>query len=446
MKKLGLLSLSFIVFLGLVGCVPTAVSDLPISPTVGGTAVPTEIPTLIPITSTSTAAPQNPTNTPASMIMHFSPTPTAVPQESPDAPILFFVASDGHLYRTGVMGNLWQQLTITPESLDGNSDVWRSYIFYRPPQISPDGKWLILNDGRGGWTVLELSSGQLTSQGKGDDLLCPTWSPDSQHFAYLDQNNRLCIFSLADQTTTCPFTGLNRIIGAKWSPNDSQIAVAVSDPECCTGELWLLDSSDSSAEMVATFSTTFESNIDKIVAWVSAPSGLLIKAHASGPAAFYWPQDGTLQTLSQPVLDASPNGRFLLFPSGEIGENEGTIPYSPPNLCEAGALALLHDWAWSPDGKQLSYLTSCQAEHPVPTYLSVIDLAAGSLLWQVQVAQPLQLIHWSPDATYLFLDQADILPGDSPIWRILADGSGALEIALSEGFLLGIVPQRNELH
>ncbi|MCB9009155.1 MAG: hypothetical protein H6656_17650, partial [Ardenticatenaceae bacterium] len=84
MKKLALFSLSFAVFLGLMGCVPTAVSDLPISPTVGETAVPAETPTLIPTTSTPTATPPNPTNAPAATPTRPSPTLTATPFDFPE--------------------------------------------------------------------------------------------------------------------------------------------------------------------------------------------------------------------------------------------------------------------------------------------------------------------------------------------------------------------------
>lgn len=123
MKRLVLFSLSFAVFLGLMGCVPTAVSDLPVSPTVGETAVPTEIPTLIPITSTPTAAPQNPTNTPASRPTRPSPKPTATPFDFPEIWANSITNTDyGAVWSVPVD---WQEITVAAPSPD--SVFWQAW-------------------------------------------------------------------------------------------------------------------------------------------------------------------------------------------------------------------------------------------------------------------------------------------------------------------------------
>ncbi|MCB8978026.1 MAG: hypothetical protein H6657_11445 [Ardenticatenaceae bacterium] len=123
MKRLGLFSLSFAVFLGLTGCVPMAVSDLPISPTVGATAVPTEIPTLIPITSTPTAAPPNPKNTPASRPARPSPTPTATPFDFPEIWANSITNTDyGAVWSVPVD---WQEITVAAPSPD--SVFWQAW-------------------------------------------------------------------------------------------------------------------------------------------------------------------------------------------------------------------------------------------------------------------------------------------------------------------------------
>ena len=111
MKRLVLFSLSFAVFLGLMGCGPTAVSDLLISQTVGGTAVPTEIPTLIPITSTPVATPPNPTNAPAATPTRPSPTPAVTPFDFPEIRASSITNTDyGAVWSVPVD---WQEVTVS---------------------------------------------------------------------------------------------------------------------------------------------------------------------------------------------------------------------------------------------------------------------------------------------------------------------------------------------
>ena len=151
------------------------------------TAVPAT-PIAITATATNIAIPATVTVAVASPTL--TPESTTVPVEPAGTPSLFFLAPDGHIYGTDEVGSFRQQLTIMPEPLDENSEVWRSFYYYRPPQLSPDGQWLILNDGRGGWSLLELSPQRIHSQGKGDPLLSPSWAPDSQRFVYVGQNNQ----------------------------------------------------------------------------------------------------------------------------------------------------------------------------------------------------------------------------------------------------------------
>ena len=93
------------------GCGPTAVSDLLISQTVGGTAVPTEIPTLIPITSTPVATPPNPTNAPAATPTRPSPTPSATPFDFPEIRASSITNTDyGAVWSVPVD---WQEVTVS---------------------------------------------------------------------------------------------------------------------------------------------------------------------------------------------------------------------------------------------------------------------------------------------------------------------------------------------
>lgn len=111
-------------FLGLMGCVPTAVSDLPSSSTVTGTAVPSKTPTLIPITPTQTAAPPSPTNTPVARPTRPSPTPTATPFDFPQLRAQVSLNNDYN-----VAWNIpidWQEVSSPAPSTD--ADFWQAWI------------------------------------------------------------------------------------------------------------------------------------------------------------------------------------------------------------------------------------------------------------------------------------------------------------------------------
>ena len=113
----------------------------------------------------------------------------------------------------------------------------------------------------------------------------PTWSPDSQSLAYLSQNDKLCLYEIATQSEVCPFQAASQLLIAKWSPNGTHIAIATVDPsdsaDCCTGQVWLINTTDYEAEIVGSYYVTLEPARETILTWLPDGSGLLIRSETS---------------------------------------------------------------------------------------------------------------------------------------------------------------------
>ncbi len=105
-------------FLGLMGCVPTAVSEVAISPTgtVTGTAVPSETPIMLTATPTQPAASPNPTNTPVARPTRPSPTPIATPFDFPEMRAQFSLNNDYNAAWSVPVG--WQEVSSSAPSTD----------------------------------------------------------------------------------------------------------------------------------------------------------------------------------------------------------------------------------------------------------------------------------------------------------------------------------------
>ncbi|MBE2223876.1 MAG: PD40 domain-containing protein [Anaerolineae bacterium] len=380
-------------------------------------------------------------------------TPSPLVVTKPDDPLVVLLYRDGVLARTDVAGSAVEPVA-KPLGAVGDT-VWL-YFWTNSPQISLDGRYLItstsVSSSRGKWQVTDLQTGEEVASGQGQSRLSPTWNPDSQQFAYLVEE-QVCIFDLAEQTETC-VTLAPDLIGASWSPAGDYIAVAQANfsEEGATGQVWLLQTTTKTAEKIGTFETPLEATVNDAFEWTDDGSGLLIKStHEEVASLLYRVDEGTTLPFSQPVHSLSPNGQYILYRAGAVGPVAGGIAYTLPvnESCMQPKLGL-HNWDWSPDGKNLAYLLSC-AEVPLTSWLSVLNASTGELLWQQEIANlpgntyPIEFVYWSPDGAYLLLDEPDELyEGQrqlSPVWRVLADGSGLSEVVTDAGFLLGAVSQ-----
>jgi hypothetical protein len=383
----------------------------------------------------------------------FTPIPTAALPDGP--PVLFFY--DGtSLSRTDVDGSAIQPIA---SPLTGAGDTVWLYFWANPPQVSPNGRWLIthasVSSGRANWQLVDVQNGTVTAEGHGQSRLSPTWAPDSQRFAYL-VNGQLCIYSLLDKTDACmPIAG--NLIGASWSPDGSTIAVAQANLEaaCCTGTVWVFPVANGKAAVAGAFAAPPQATIEDIFMWLPGDMpALLIKTDPESQAStFYDMAAGTVTMLERQVRDISPDGRYLLYTTGEVGSTDGRILYALPanNSCPNVSFNL-HNWDWSPENGRLAFLHSCAAT-PQTAWLIVLDVTTGESFWTREITglettfAP-TFVYWTPDGQYLLLDEPEeLFDGHrqlSPIWRILADGSGEVTAVVEHGFLLGGIPAWNQ--
>ena len=415
------------------------------SPTV--TTIPLPSSTLYPSPSPTFYAspPPVPTFTPIPTST-FTPTPIPLPTSAtlPQGAPIIFLYTNNYLSRTDRDGSEIELITNSIEPV--GEQVWLTFVAL-PPQVSPDGQWLIIYNGRGRWQLLDLTRWEVRSAGQGQPRLSPTWSPDSQSFAYL-ANNQLCIYQLDSETNSCLFTGED-LLGASWSPNGLDIAVAQGDftSECCVGEIWLIHIADGMAKMIGTYSVPPEATANQIFEWVTMSDSLLVKGYT--PFLYSSIDEATIQ-FQEAVVDISPNGQSILYNSGRVVSIDGTIDYQLPLNPECPGFKIgIHNWDWSPVGDRLAYLSSCSSELSINNWLYVLDSQTGEILWQKEISAidsqfPLEFLYWSPDGEYLFLDEPDESYDSyalSPIWRVKSDNTSTIEPIVEEGFLLGIVQQ-----
>lgn len=376
---------------------------------------------------------------------------TASLLNSPGPPVILYYAFDGHMYRTDIAGEKKEQLTITPETDPDNENIDVALTLYRPPQLSPDGRWLILNHGNGKWTLLDLSTGVEAAQGQGQPLLSPTWSPDSQQFAYL-ANNQLCLYDLIDKADTCSFTlpQNGKLTGVLWSPVGAQAVVTLAkeqsgeNPLGVNGEIWLVNMQDGKAENIGAFSAGFESPITNVVNWLPDGSGLIINTAANSSSILFRIANNSKTSFPYPVIDVSPDGRYFLHSPSYITGIDGGNSFFLPNNCESGEFELT-SWAWAFDAKRLAYLTACQGTNQqtkAAKDIFVVNIPDQTVLWQREISPQLSIKAWTPDDNYLLLHhKTSGWPQDTAIWRIPANGDNVSKVIVPQGIYLNVVPQ-----
>ncbi len=369
-----------------------------------------------------------------------------------DLPILFY--HRGNLLRTDVAGSAVQPLV--PVSAGGEPGA---YFAANPPQVSPDGRWLLdhvaAGQTTGSWRLFDVATGERVAAGRGQSRLSPTWSPDSQAFAFLDARG-VCIYTIESAAEACtPIADsngtLSDLIAAAWSPDGATIALAQMDTsvECCRVTVWLdaLDGGD--PYEVAIIDPPAQASTHEMIEWLADGRLLLKSTSADAPSLLYDPADGSRIIYEGWVRAASPDGRWLLHDSGAVSGPDGATLFTlPANDACPRPLLTGANWAWSPDGAQLAFLLNCAAAAQ-DSWLYVLDAATGEIRRQKalptpdEALYPLDRVFWSPDGAYLLLDGVDTTAEStrplSPIWRLAADGSGELEVVVASGYLVDVV-------
>ncbi len=218
--------------------------------------------------------------------------------------------------------------------------------------------------------------------------------------------------------------------------------MAVIAGECCQADVWLVDAESGRSQPVGITDLTFETNVRPLLAWAydqeTGQETLAILSQNTATAALlYSPHEANSRQLNDPLAGISADSETILTLSAAVGTPDGGIFH---RLSEQPDTVLLKDWAWSPGGDRLAILHAPRHLADSAAVLSVISLAERKLLWEKSFDLPLARVEWSRDASTLLLDQADLRPGDSPIWKLSADGQGEPETLVEAGFLLIVLP------
>jgi WD40 repeat protein len=274
----------------------------------------------------------------------------------------------------------------------------------RPPQVSPDGRWIALS--QTGYDLLLLDVATAAQQALSPPgALLVAWAPDSQSFAYTPErqslahapsDGRIYVYDVQQQTGRYVLDdeAQSNLINLVWSPNGRFIAYS-----CCFEWGTEPGSSASMGQIRRLDVTTSQSEI----------VGETWSSVGGGSPALCWTADNRVETVETVVAAVRCSYRGLSYQ------------------------------ATSPDGAHRAWLQAATVEDEHwsgPSVLTVEDVATGEMLWQQQLAENVRAIIWSPDGHYLLLDDG---LNTTPIWRIQADGSSELEVVVPNGYLLEVI-------
>jgi hypothetical protein len=331
-------------------------------------------------------------------------TPTNVagsPIPPHEATVLF--ARNDDLWRVNSDGRQVVQLT-TGKLLNWNTGEgdWYQATLYRPPQISPDGRWITLSrTGRDLWLVNVNEH----SQTKLSDAGAPqvAWSTDSRYIAYVPEtvSNEDVVHithipsGQSHSHYSFPKSNWSFVTGLVWSSDSRALALACcftatqSSASVLTGDIKRIDLTGGQITSLGAVTTTVASRLQLCM-------------DADNHVSTQWEQ-----------------GRDL-----RCSENQTTVAATAPD----GSISALLSPAQSAD----TYWNG-------PSRLTLRQEPTGQLLWQHEFTLTLKIVVWSSDNRYLFVDDAS---AHSPIWRLSTSTEPKELVPLvQDGFLIGILPQ-----
>lgn len=396
---------------------------------------------------TATLPPDLPTALLPTLTPTHAPPATSAPPPAPAQPLaeslaVLYLSAEGQIALTDVNGSESAVLTsVSTQTAPGDEpNVWLQFHLYTPPQVSPAGKRLLLPDGSGGWLIYDLATQAILKQFPASaGIASPSFSPQGERLAFI-QEGQLCLHTLSANATEClPPFGVAPLF-AGWSPYSDRIAVVLG--ECCEAEVWLVDAATLTSQAIGFTDLTFETDLSRVLRWVydedtEEEKLVILSQKNASQAQIFSPSRSTASQLNFSLAGISANGKYILTLDGKIGTPDGDFFYTLGG--QRPATVLIKDWAWSPRGDRLAVIHTQPDRADVSAILSVIDLSEKKLLWERTFDFPFARVEWSRDASLLLLDQADLRAGDSPVWKIKADGEGNLEIFLEAGFLLKVL-------
>ncbi|WP_203246391.1 LysM peptidoglycan-binding domain-containing protein [Sporosarcina beigongshangi] len=293
-----------------------------------------------------------------------------------------------------------------------------------PYAFAGDYGFIAYTSNRGGqfdiWTMnLRTSEQKQLTNGIGDVLSQPMWSPDSNRIAFVGENRVLYIIYV----TTGQIAGVDQLdeggdFSLDWSPDSSSVAYTAR------GNIMLYNATLHAAKMIA---QPQASN----VGWFPTGTELLFQApDDSGTSQlFRIATDGTdrrqiTRNTEGPLHDArlSPDGTFALYttPGASISIIY-TVELATGRVFEikGGPLAKNNNPTWSPDSLQIVYSATAFDDRGYFSQLRTVERQGeNDRVWAISncFSTP---VTWSPDGTTIgYLSGCQEQQAANEIWVI----------------------------
>lgn len=311
------------------------------------------------------------------------------------------------------------------------------------PQISPDGKWVaytvtaadIKENAVNSDLWLVSTSGdaaprQLTRHPKNDGS--PRWSPDGRQIAFLsDRAERAQIYLMApDGGEPEKLTDSKTAVsGFQWSPDGKQIAYLATDPPTEAEEKREKDKDDAQVT---------DHNFRMTHLWVIDLAGKKARRLTHGAYTVsdpQWSPDGRqIAYVTRPTPRADDGGLSDIW---AIAANADDAGGAPRRL--AGGPGPESAPRWSPDGKQILFTGQPDSSDTVRynrLYVAGIDEPAGRRRELDRAAEyDPQAADWSPDGKWIYFAAAHGTVAD--LLAVAADNSAVRRIGEANGVLGG---------
>ena len=285
------------------------------------------------------------------------------------------------------------------EDVDG--EVWPYYQSW-----SPDGKWIITTGSKSKSSAMWMFS---TSRKKSiqvhlehvtEELYYPnpTWSPDGDKLAYLSNNRSLWVVPFSSDTgqpTGSAIEIADNVDGYSWSPDGRKIAFTTRKNG--NADLWVGSVIDGKTVQLTDgaedeINRQWLPNGEKIAYEVKEKGIWVIPAAGGEPKQITEETDGEAWSWSPDakkiVFFAKPYISIIDVANGEVKHIVDTE--------ELGAGDII-GICWSPDGRNLAFLSSWSAGYP-PNDLWVVPATGGALTkLATDDAGGKYSLYWSPD-------------------------------------------------
>lgn len=252
---------------------------------------------------------------------------------------------------------------------------------------SPDSRRLA-GGGPGDWRVWDVPAGRLLFTRPVDQVPLLTWSPDAERLALRENWSELRLLDAAGGDVLLELDHEHSIQGLAWSPDGQQLAVAQGD-----GTLLLRDAVTGITRLTLKHADAFHQDAPGLL-WTPDTS-LLVTRTRSGDIRVWDTVSG--KELSRRREHGAWTHKFSRlhlswWPDGnQVYAGGSTWDLTKGQESPAAKQAV--DSLLSPDGARLARY--------VWEAVEIDDVATGSTLYKLPLANPIAAIAWSPDALQL---------------------------------------------